>query len=140
MRIVLPLLIFLAVVMGCAGEPEKARANRRNLVVEDVAIPAGGWHSWPFAVTEENARINGSYMTADGKETEIIFYVTDPASRDSLEKNNTGRYSYRSIDSRTRKHLNSILQPLDRGQYVILFHNESGADEHVVKVRLYLEY
>ena len=140
MKIIFPILVLLTVVLGCAGDPPKERTNRREIVVEEIAIPAGGWRSWPFSVTEENARINGSYTTEDGKEFEILFYVTDPASRESLENKNTGRYHFRSLDSRTRKHFNTILHQLDRGEYSLLFHNESDVNEHRVKVRMYLEY
>jgi len=95
--------------------------------------------SLPFAVREKGTRINGSYKSEDGVDHEIIFYVTDSASKDSLREKNSGTYFFKSVDNRTRRHMNAVIRDLDPDEYFLLFHNESTSAAHKIRVRMYLE-
>lgn len=140
MKIIPPLVLLLTVVIGCVQQgPPKEFKNKKPLVDESVVLGPKAWRSWRFVVDQKGARINGSYKTADGADHEIIFYVTDPQSKESLQKDNTGRYLYKSIDSKHR-HMNAVLRELDPGEYYLLFQNESSTAEHDVSVRMYLEW
>lgn len=139
MKFAIPVLILLTAVLGCAGlKPAKSFTSETAIVNEDVRIPPGEWRSWPFTV-ETDARINGSFSTEEGVDNEIVFYVTDPENKESIEKNETGRYEFRSIDFRTRRHFNTVLHNIKPGQYHLLFHNESAEKARTVKIRMYLE-
>jgi len=139
MKNAIPIVLLLAVALGCVNNKSKASySNKTAIVNDDVRIPPGEWRSWPFTV-EKDSRINGSYSTQDGVDYEIVFYVTDPENKESIENNETGRYEFRSIDFRTRKHFNTVLHNIEPGQYHLLFHNESTEKEHTVKIRMYLE-
>jgi len=136
----LSITMLLIVVLGCGKtSPPKDYVGRVPVLVEDVVLQPGEWRSWPFQVTEAGSRINGSFSTPDGKEHEILLYVTDPESKDTLQTKNTGRYAYRSIDSKNRR-MNSVLTDLDTGEYYLLFRNESKDVPHTVRIRMYLEY
>lgn len=66
-------------------------------------------------------------------------YVTDPQSKDSLQTTNTGRYDYKSIDSKNRR-MNAVLKDLAQGDYYLLFWNESKDTAYTVSIKMSLEY
>lgn len=141
MRTTLPILLLLAAVLGCvSGRPVKEYKNKISVVNEEVVIRPGGWHTWRFSIKEEGARINGSYSTEGGADQEVLFYVADPEYIDSLQKNQTGRYHFKSIDSRANTHMTSVTRQLDPGDYYVLFHNESKLANRTVRVRMFVEW
>ena len=119
--------------------PPKEFKNKKTLVDETVVLRPKEWRSWRFVIDQKEARINGSYKTIDGVDHEIIFYVTDAESKESLQKTNTGSYYYRSIDSRHR-HMNAVLRDLDPGEYYLLFQNESPNAKHNITIRMSQEW
>lgn len=140
-RLIFPLGLLAAVAVGCMGPSrQKVFSDRVQIVNETVQLGPKAWLTLPFTVKEKGARINGSYKTADGVDHEIIFYVTDEGSKDSLAANGTGRYYFRSLDSRTRQHMRSVLRDLDPGEYYLLFHNESESAGHVVDIKMSIEW
>lgn len=139
MKFAIPILVLFAAVLGCVNsKPARSFTTKSAIVNEDIRIPPGEWRSWPFTAGD-NSRINGSFSTQDAVDGEIVFYVTDPANKESIERDETGRFEFRSVDFRTRRHFNSVLHDLDPGPYYLLFHNESTDKEHTVKIRMYLE-
>lgn len=139
MKILIPLTMLLLAVLGCfETSTPKTYHSKSPIVTEDVEIGPGEWHSWPFKV-EKHARINGSYTTASGVDHEIIFYVVDAANKESIERNQTGSFHFRSLDDRKVRHLNSVVRELPPGDYYVMFHNESKTTNHTVKVRMHLE-
>lgn len=137
---ILPGAILFLVILGCSGSSTpKVYATRVPVLVEDAVLQPGEWRSWPFQVKEPGSRINGSFSTPDGKEYEILMYVTDPQSKDSLQTTNTGRYDYKSIDSKNRR-MNAVLKDLAQGDYYLLFRNESKDTAYTVSIKMSLEY
>lgn len=139
MRIFFPTLLFVAVVLGCSGIPsQKTYTEKTQILNEDMNIEPLGWHSWDFSVGD-GGRVNGSYTTASGVDHEIVFYIVDPANKDSIQKDQTGSFHFRSLDRTKNQHLQSVVKELPPGDYVLMFHNESRSAEHTVKVRMFLE-
>ena len=135
----LPMIIILFAILGCyQGRPQK-EYQTTTILKEDVVLQPGEWRSWPFKVVEKGSRINGSFSTVEQQDFDILLYVTDPVSKDSLQTSNTGSYNYRSIDSKNR-HMTGVVKDLDPGDYYLLFRNESKDQPRTVRIRMYIEY
>lgn len=139
MKLLFPIFLLLTVVIGCSGvRPQKEWKVAATIAKEDVSIAPGEWKTWKFTA-DKASRVSGSYSTKAGVDHEIVFYVVDPANKDSIQKNQTGAYEFRSLDSRTRRHLTSVSREIPAGEYYLMFLNESRSTDHTVEVRMYLE-
>ena len=141
MKLPFPIIFLFLTLLGCGGSDlfkPKTYSTVRPIISEDVDIEPLGWHVWPFKA-DKDARVNGSYSTDSGIDHEIIFYIVDAANKDSIERDQTGSYYFRSLDDRKSRHLSSVMREIPAGDYFVMFHNESRSSNHNVKVRLHLE-